>query len=200
MARSATLQRNRWAWSWLGILLLGALGCWGAFGNPLAPTPAEADAAVQAAVESAPAPTPTVDEETPMAAFPLSADALQQMLRQEATPLLLDVRTDQEYAEGHIPGAVLLPYDLITDRSASILAPSRTQPIVVYCRSGHRSALAAETLADLGYTTVYDFGALANWIYEIDQSIPGSDAPGAGAVTPPSYAHIPYLAEHHPSA
>lgn len=198
MARFATLQRNRWVWLWPGILLFGVLGGWAITGTPLTPTAAEADAPVQSAAESISAPASSLYEETAMPTSPLSAAALQQMLQQETAPLLLDVRTDQEYAEGHIPGAVLLPYDLITDHTASTLAPSRTQPIVVYCRSGRRSALAAETLADLGYTTIYDFGTLANWIYEIDRSDPSPEAPAAEAVTPPSYAHIPYLAEHRP--
>jgi phage shock protein E len=74
--------------------------------------------------------------------------------------LLLDVRTAQEYAEGHIPGAVLLPYD---ELAAKLKEPDKGRPIVVYCRSGRRSAIAKEALEGLGYTNVSDFGGYPNW-------------------------------------
>lgn len=77
-----------------------------------------------------------------------------------STVLLLDVRTMEEYAAGHLPGAVLAPYDAIR---SSFSEPDRKRPIVVYCRSGRRSAVAAETLASMGYTDVSDFGAVDNW-------------------------------------
>ena len=74
--------------------------------------------------------------------------------------LLLDVRTQEEFAEGRIPGAVLMPYDEIAARFAE---PDRARPIVVYCRSGRRSAVAAQTLRSMGYTNVADFGGISNW-------------------------------------
>jgi phage shock protein E len=74
--------------------------------------------------------------------------------------LLLDVRTAQEYAEGHIPGAVLLPYD---ELEAKFKEPDKGRPIVVYCRTGRRSAIAKEALGGLGYTNVSDFGGYMNW-------------------------------------
>lgn len=75
--------------------------------------------------------------------------------------LLLDVRTQDEFGSGHIPGAVLAPYDAI---ASSFMEPDKGRPIVVYCRSGRRSAVAAETLIGMGYTDVSDFGAVGNWM------------------------------------
>lgn len=75
--------------------------------------------------------------------------------------LLLDVRTPAEFASGHIDGAVNVPVDQIASR-AEQLGP-KNRAVVVYCRSGARSAAAASTLQQLGYTTVEDLGAMSNW-------------------------------------
>jgi phage shock protein E len=77
--------------------------------------------------------------------------------------VVLDVRTAEEYAAGHIPGAQLLPFDAIDVSSASKFLPKKTTPVVVYCHSGRRSGIAAQTLLGLGYTQVLDFGAIAHW-------------------------------------
>jgi len=74
--------------------------------------------------------------------------------------LLLDVRTAEEYAAGHIPGATLFPYD---ELAAKFREPDKGRPIVVYCRTGRRSAIARETLLAMGYTNVSDFGAYTKW-------------------------------------
>jgi phage shock protein E len=76
--------------------------------------------------------------------------------------LLLDVRTAEEYADGHIPGAVLVPYD---ELAAKFKEADKGRPIVVYCRTGRRSAIAADTLKDMGYTNVSDFGGYTNWTH-----------------------------------
>jgi rhodanese-related sulfurtransferase len=78
----------------------------------------------------------------------------------DARVLLLDVRTAEEYAAGHIPGAVLFPYDELAGRFRE---PDKGRPIVVYCRTGRRSAIARETLMAMGYTNVSDFGAYTKW-------------------------------------
>lgn len=80
-------------------------------------------------------------------------------------PLLVDVRTAEEYGSGHIPAAVLFPYDEISLRAQDFraLAGSMTRPIVVYCRTGRRSSLAARSLADLGFTDIADFGGIDAW-------------------------------------
>lgn len=80
----------------------------------------------------------------------------------DPTPfLLLDVRTSEEYAAGRIPGATLLPYDSIGPATAPAVAPDSL--IVVYCRSGRRSAIAAQALKGLGFTNLADFGGITNW-------------------------------------
>jgi phage shock protein E len=78
----------------------------------------------------------------------------------KGAPLLLDVRTAEEFREGHIPGAALVPYD---ELERSFGEAKKDKPIVVYCRSGRRSAIAMRTLAGMGYTNLSDFGAIANW-------------------------------------
>jgi rhodanese-related sulfurtransferase len=74
--------------------------------------------------------------------------------------LILDVRTAEEYEAGHLPAAVLLPYDEI---GATFAEGDKGRPIVVYCRSGRRSAIAKATLEGMGYANVSDFGAVGNW-------------------------------------
>lgn len=84
----------------------------------------------------------------------------------ESDFVILDVREQDEYNAGHIPGAILLPY-LQTDALAPDLLPNKDQKILVYCRSGRRSKIAAESLAALGYTNVLEFGGIIDWQYEI---------------------------------
>ncbi len=79
---------------------------------------------------------------------------------------LLDVRTPEEYAEGHIPGAKLVPGDELTTHTEEYL-PDKGQVILLYCRTGRRSAAAARMLHEKGYEQVYDFGGLTEWPYEI---------------------------------
>ena len=77
--------------------------------------------------------------------------------------VLVDVREADEYAQGHIQDALLIPYGEIGQRAEAEL-PHKEQMILVYCRSGRRSAIAAQTLAELGYTNVKDFGGINDWI------------------------------------
>jgi rhodanese-related sulfurtransferase len=77
---------------------------------------------------------------------------------------LLDVRSQLEYSAGHIEGAVLLPFDLIT-ADAPELPDDKDRTIIVYCFSGWRSAIACETIAGFGYTRVYDLGSITCWPY-----------------------------------
>ena len=79
--------------------------------------------------------------------------------------VLLDVRTRDEHLDRRIPGSVLLPYTLITAESAARLIPSKDSLVIVYCRSGRRSAIAASSLRDLGYTQVFDLGGINDWPY-----------------------------------
>ena len=84
----------------------------------------------------------------------------------ESGYIILDVREQDEYDEGHIPGAILIPYGEIADRAEKELA-DKDQLILVYCRSGRRSKIAAEALVKLGYTNVKEFGGIIDWEYEI---------------------------------
>ena len=79
---------------------------------------------------------------------------------------IIDARTQEEYDEGHIPGAILIPEYEIADRAEKEL-PDKDQLILVYCRSGRRSKIAAEELVKLGYTNVKEFGGIIDWEYEI---------------------------------
>ena len=81
--------------------------------------------------------------------------------------ILLDTRTQEEYDQSHIPGALLIPHTEIADRAADEL-PDKDQVILVYCRSGNRSKQASEVLAELGYTNVKEFGGINTWPYEVE--------------------------------
>ena len=77
--------------------------------------------------------------------------------------ILVDVRSEEEYNEGHIDGALLLPVDSINEDSASEVIESKDSTVIVYCRSGNRSSQALQILNDLGHENVYDLGAMSNW-------------------------------------
>ncbi|MDD4012256.1 MAG: rhodanese-like domain-containing protein [Sphaerochaetaceae bacterium] len=79
--------------------------------------------------------------------------------------ILVDVRTSEEYKTGHIPGAILIPNESIIDKKPSLL-PDLDASIIVYCRSGRRSADAAAKLLKIGYKNIYDLGGIIDWPYE----------------------------------
>ena len=80
----------------------------------------------------------------------------------------LDVRTEKEFAAGHIKGAILIPDYEIRLRAEKEL-PDKAKTILVYCRSGRRSKLAARDLAELGYSDVLEFGGIIDWKYGIEK-------------------------------
>lgn len=82
--------------------------------------------------------------------------------------VILDVREQDEYDSGHIPGAVLLPVGTITEDTAAAVIDELGTVVLVYCRSGNRSKTASQALADLGYTNVYEFGGINDWPYEVE--------------------------------
>ena len=88
------------------------------------------------------------------------------LMDSESGYIIIDARTQSEYDEGHIPGAILIPEYEIADRAEKEL-PDKAQLILVYCRSGRRSKIAAEELVKLGYTNVKEFGGIIDWEYEI---------------------------------
>ena len=97
----------------------------------------------------------------------ITAEEAKQIMDIEEGYIILDVRTQEEYDEGHIPGAILIPNTEIGDRAEDELT-DKNQLILVYCRSGRRSKLAAEILVKLGYTNIREFGGIIDWPYEVE--------------------------------
>ena len=82
--------------------------------------------------------------------------------------IILDTREQNEYDEGHIPGAILIPYTEIENKAENIIL-DKNKLILVYCRSGRRSKIAAESLSKIGYTNVKEFGGIIDWPYETEK-------------------------------
>ena len=80
--------------------------------------------------------------------------------------IIIDARTEEEFADGHIEGAILIPEYEIAQRAEKEL-PDKDALILVYCRSGRRSKIASEKLLKLGYTNIKEFGGIIDWPYEI---------------------------------
>ena len=89
----------------------------------------------------------------------ITAQQAKEIMNTEQGYIILDTRTQEEYEEGHIPGAILIPHDQIKTTAERILT-DKNQLILVYCRSGRRSKLAAEDLVELGYTNIKEFGGI----------------------------------------
>ncbi|MBE6620319.1 MAG: rhodanese-like domain-containing protein [Ruminococcaceae bacterium] len=106
---------------------------------------------------------------------PTPADGYEQITAEAAKKLIdttqencviLDVRTQQEYDLGHIPGAIVIPNEVISQEAEKTLT-DKDQLILVYCHSGRRSKEAAQKLVDLGYTNVKEFGGIIDWPYQV---------------------------------
>lgn len=96
----------------------------------------------------------------------IDAEKAKEIMDNGAEYILIDARTDEEFASGHIEGALLIPEYEIKDRAPKEL-PDKDALILVYCRSGRRSKIASEELVNLGYTNVKEFGGIIDWPYEI---------------------------------
>lgn len=92
----------------------------------------------------------------------VSSEKAAQLMEEYDDEIVLDVRTPEEYAEAHIPGAINVPNEEIGEDAVAQL-PDKDQLILVYCRSGNRSKQAAQKLADQGYTNVVEFGGINDW-------------------------------------
>ena len=97
----------------------------------------------------------------------ITAEEAKRIIDSEEGYIILDVREQDEYDAGHIPGAILIPYTQIEEKVDEML-PDKDQLILVYCRSGRRSKIAAEALAALGYTNIKEFGGIIDWPYEVE--------------------------------
>ena len=98
----------------------------------------------------------------------ITAEEAKEIMDTEEGYVILDVREQDEYDAGHIPGAILIPYTQI-DAKANEMLPDKNRLILVYCRSGRRSKIAAEALAELGYTNIKEFGGILDWPYEVEK-------------------------------
>ena len=99
----------------------------------------------------------------------IGAEEAKMMMDENSEFILLDVREQDEYDAGHIPGAILLPVGMIDEETAAGVIPEKDTIVLVYCRSGNRSKTASAALAELGYTQVYEFGGIKDWPYEIEE-------------------------------
>lgn len=97
----------------------------------------------------------------------ITAQQAKEIMDTQEGYIILDTRTQEEYEEGHIPGAIVIPHDEILEKAESVLK-DKDQLILVYCRSGRRSKLASEDLVTLGYTNIKEFGGIIDWPYEVE--------------------------------
>lgn len=113
--------------------------------------------------------------DAPITYTSIPASEAKALMDSETDYIILDVRTEKEYADGHIPDAILIPDYEIAERAENELT-DKSQLILVYCRSGRRSKNAAEKLAEMGYSNVKEFGGIIEWGYEttVDNNIDNS--------------------------
>ena len=97
----------------------------------------------------------------------ITAEEAKQIMDSEEGYIILDVRTQEEYDQGHIPGAIVISHEEIPEKAEDVLT-DKDQLILVYCRSGRRSKIAAEALVELGYTNIKEFGGIIDWPYEVE--------------------------------
>ena len=97
----------------------------------------------------------------------ISQEEAKSLMDSEEDYIILDVRTNEEYAEAHIKGAICIPNETI-DAAVVEELPDKEQLIFVYCRSGNRSVQASEKLADLGYSNIKEFGGINTWKYDTE--------------------------------
>ena len=97
----------------------------------------------------------------------ITAEEAKKIMDTQKGFIILDVRAQEEYDQGHIPGAIVIPHTQIEDMAEANL-PRKDQLILVYCRSGRRSKMAAVKLVEMGYTYIKEFGGILDWPYEVE--------------------------------
>ena len=97
----------------------------------------------------------------------ITAEEAKRIMDSEEGYVILDVRTQEEYDQGHIPGAIVISHEEIAEKAEEVLT-DKGQLILVYCRSGRRSKIAAEALVELGYINIKEFGGIIDWPYEVE--------------------------------
>ena len=98
----------------------------------------------------------------------ITAEEAKAIMDSEEGYIILDARTQEEYDQGHIPGAIVISHEEIMEKAEEVLT-DKEQLILVYCRSGRRSKIAAEALVELGYTNIKEFGGIIDWPYEVEK-------------------------------
>ena len=109
--------------------------------------------------------TPIKENDREVTYMNITAEEAKQIMDSEEGYIILDVRTQEEYNQGHIPGAIVISHEEIAERAEEVLI-DKDQLILVYCRSGRRSKLASEAMVELGYTNIKEFGGIIDWPYE----------------------------------
>ena len=112
------------------------------------------------------APTTKTTEMINMTYEQISQDEAKRIMDTESDYIIIDARTQEEFDEGHIENAILIPEYEIQEKAPELI-PDKNALILVYCRSGRRSKIASEALVQLGYTNVKEFGGIIDWEYEI---------------------------------
>jgi len=135
------------------LFVLGLSACASETSDTESPVPTQAEPPIPAPAEAP-------------AFHPLAPSDAQEMMASDTAFVLLDVREPSEFAEGHIPGATLMPLGTLHER-APLEILDKDMQIIIYCRSGRRSVDAAEILLALGFQNVFDLGGILNWPYEI---------------------------------
>ena len=100
--------------------------------------------------------------------YQIPQDEAKRIMDEQSDYIIVDAREQSEYDEGHIKGAIVIPYTEIEQKAEEML-PDKEQLILVYCRSGRRSKIAAQSLANMGYTNVKEFGGIIDWQYGIEK-------------------------------
>ena len=108
------------------------------------------------------------DGSTELSYEQISGEEAKQIIDSQSGYVIIDARTQAEYDSGHIKNAIMIPEYEISEKAAKML-PDKEQLILVYCRSGRRSKIAAQALVDLGYTNVKEFGGIIDWKYETEK-------------------------------
>ena len=136
--------------------------------------------------------------EEKMAYRQISQEEAKSMMIRDDGHVIVDVRRRDEYDSGHIPGAILIPNESIGAEQPEQL-PDKDQVILVYCRSGRRSKEAAQKLADMGYTNVYEFGGMIDWSGEITTDAPETGVKKRAMILLIGETEVPATWEENPS-
>ena len=96
----------------------------------------------------------------------ISAEEAYKMIN-KGNIIILDVREENEYNQGHLKNSINIPFDELEDRFIAEVTDDKEKIIILYCRSGHRAMIGAETLASMGFKNLYTFGSIDDWNNEI---------------------------------